>query len=89
MLKNNYLSVFKGKTVLITGSTGFKGSWLSYWLHKLGAKVIGVGLKPEKNFILFKALKLKKLIKQHYFDISNFNKVDKLIKKIIQILFFI
>ncbi len=81
MLKDNYLSVFKRKTVLITGSTGFKGSWLSYWLHKLGAKVIGVGLKPEKNFILFKALKLKKLIKQHYFDISNFNKLDQLIKK--------
>ena len=47
----------------------------------MGAKVIGVGLKPEKNFILFKALKLKKLIKQHYFDISNFNKLDQLIKK--------
>ena len=57
------LDFFKGKNIFITGNTGFKGSWLSYWLHKLGAKVIGAGLKPEKNFILFKALKLKKLIK--------------------------
>ena len=30
------------KKVIITGHTGFKGSWLSLWLHKLGAKVIGI-----------------------------------------------
>ena len=33
--------VYRGKNVLITGHTGFKGSWLSYWLAKIGANVVG------------------------------------------------
>lgn len=49
---NNF---FKDKRVLVTGHTGFKGSWLSIWLYELGAKVIGVGLDPltdRDNFVL-------------------------------------
>lgn len=48
-------SVFKGKRVLVTGHTGFKGSWLSIWLHSLGAHVIGYALDPateRDNFVL-------------------------------------
>jgi CDP-glucose 4,6-dehydratase len=37
-------SIYNGKTVLITGYTGFKGSWLALWLHQMGAKVIGYSL---------------------------------------------
>ena len=40
---------FKGKKVLVTGHTGFKGSWLCIWLHELGAEVIGVGLDPYSD----------------------------------------
>lgn len=40
---------YYGKTVLVTGHTGFKGSWLSIWLNELGAKVIGYGLDPYTN----------------------------------------
>ena len=40
----NNLSIFKGSRVLITGHTGFKGSWLSLWLAKLGANVHGTSL---------------------------------------------
>lgn len=46
---------YKGKRVLVTGHTGFKGSWLSIWLHELGADVIGIGLEPysaKDNFVL-------------------------------------
>ena len=46
---------YKGKKVLVTGHTGFKGSWLSVWLHSLGAEVIGIGLDPyseRDNFVL-------------------------------------
>lgn len=46
---------YKGKRVLVTGHTGFKGSWLSIWLHALGAEVVGAGLDPatgRDNFVL-------------------------------------
>ena len=46
---------YKGKRVLITGHTGFKGSWLSIWLNELGAEVIGVAKDPfsdRDNFVL-------------------------------------
>lgn len=46
---------FRGKKVLITGHTGFKGSWLAIWLHELGAEVVGIGLEPyseRDNFVL-------------------------------------
>lgn len=49
---NNF---YKGKRVLVTGHTGFKGSWLSIWLHALGADVIGVALDPSTerdNYVL-------------------------------------
>lgn len=46
---------YKGKKVLVTGHTGFKGSWLSIWLHSIGAEVVGVSLDPateRDNFVL-------------------------------------
>ena len=48
-------NVYKNKTVLVTGHTGFKGSWLSIWLRELGANVIGYALDPyteKDNFVL-------------------------------------
>ena len=50
-----YNGAFSGKKVLVTGHTGFKGSWLCIWLHEIGAEVIGVGLdpySPKDNFVL-------------------------------------
>ena len=42
-----YNGFFKGKKVLVTGHTGFKGSWLCIWLHELGAEVVGGHYHPE------------------------------------------
>jgi len=47
------LDFWRGKRVLITGNTGFKGSWLSLWLQELGAEVIGYALAPPTNPNLF------------------------------------
>lgn len=50
-----YNNFYQGKKVLVTGHTGFKGSWLCIWLNELGAEVIGVGLDPyteRDNFVL-------------------------------------
>ena len=79
--ENLFLKNYKNLKVLITGTTGFKGSWLAFWLQELGAKVVGIGLRPEKNFILYESLNLKKRINQYFFDICNFNKLDAVIKK--------
>ncbi len=67
--------------MLVTGTTGFKGSWLAFWLQQLGAKVIGVSLKPERDAILFNNLELKKRIKQYFLDIRNFKKLNYIVKK--------
>ena len=49
MIDNTFDNFYKGKRVLVTGHTGFKGSWLSIWLHELGAEVIGVGQDPYNS----------------------------------------
>ena len=48
-----WLEYYKGKTVLVTGHTGFKGSWLCVMLEMAGAKVVGYALPPEKDAVLF------------------------------------
>lgn len=55
MMTDIFNHFYQGKRVLVTGHTGFKGSWLSIWLHEMGAEVIGVGLEPftpKDNFVL-------------------------------------
>lgn len=51
-------SFWKGKKVLVTGHTGFKGSWLSLWLQKLGAKVVGYALPPPTEPSLFEVARV-------------------------------
>ena len=69
---------FRNKKVIITGHTGFKGSWLSFWLYTHGAKVIGISnsIPKTSNFI---GLNLKKKINNNFIDIRNLNKLKKLI----------
>lgn len=66
------LSMFGGQKVLVTGDTGFKGAWLSFWLAELGADVTGLALAPEKprgQKSLFEALDLGSRIKHIEGDI--------------------
>lgn len=68
---------FRGKRVLITGHTGFKGSWLALWLHELGADVVGLALPPENPDDHFNLLRLDKFIHHEIGDIRDKNTVDK------------
>lgn len=73
-MKNLFNSVYKDKTVLVTGHTGFKGSWLSEWLLLLGAKVIGVSLLPESKPSLFYQLRLDERVEKSIIgNIQDFN----------------
>lgn len=56
MTNKSDLSLFKGRRVLLTGDTGFKGSWLALWLSELGAEVTGYALPAEPSNVLFPAL---------------------------------
>ena len=46
----NKLNKYKNKKILVTGHTGFKGSWLVLWLKLIGAKVIGISNQKKKKF---------------------------------------
>jgi CDP-glucose 4,6-dehydratase len=74
--------LFNNKKVLITGHTGFKGSWLSYWLKLMGANVFGVGLKPHTNPSLFYTLGLEKDIHNSYIDIRDTENVIEIINTV-------
>lgn len=70
------MNFWKGKKVFITGHTGFKGSWLTFWLTQLEAKVCGYSLKPNTKKNLFETLEIKKKIsKNHFSDIRDFKKL--------------
>tara|TARA_B100000242_G_scaffold265989_1_gene214501 strand:+ start:149 stop:1234 length:1086 start_codon:yes stop_codon:yes gene_type:complete len=75
-------SLFINKKILITGCTGFKGSWLSIWLNLLGAKIYGLALEPPTNPSLYDAAKLEKIIENNIIDIRESIKVTNLINKI-------
>ena len=55
-----FSDIYKGKTVLVTGHTGFKGGWLTLWLKNLGANVIGLSLDPQNEYNFFNSTNLKK-----------------------------
>lgn len=58
-------NAFHGKTVFLTGHTGFKGSWLAIWLNKLGAKVTGYSLSPASEPNNFTASGVEALLERH------------------------
>jgi CDP-glucose 4,6-dehydratase len=70
-------SFWKNKNVLLTGHTGFKGSWLTFWLYQMGAKVTGCSLEPPTEPNLFHSLKLDELCDHHICDIRDFGAFKK------------
>jgi CDP-glucose 4,6-dehydratase len=73
-------SFWRGKRVLLTGHTGFKGSWLVLWLDHLGAEVVGISLPPTTTPNLYSLAKVEKLCQSHFCDIREANTLADRIK---------
>ncbi len=73
-------SFFKNKRVLITGHTGFKGSWLTLWLDQLGADITGFSLNPPSNPYHYKFLELENKIADVHGDIRKAEDVAKAVR---------
>ena len=71
---------FKNKKILVTGHTGFQGSWLVLWLKLLGAEVTGISLPPPTKPSFFKSLKLENVITHKIIDIRDLTKLKKTIE---------
>jgi CDP-glucose 4,6-dehydratase len=64
-------SFWRGKRVLLTGHTGFKGSWAAIWLHELGADVTGLALAPDQTPSLFELAAVESLIDSRIVDLRD------------------
>ena len=62
---------WRGKRVLLTGHTGFKGAWLAIWLHRLGARVVGAALAPAAGPSLFALAPVSELLQHHQCDVRD------------------
>nr|WP_075440438.1 CDP-glucose 4,6-dehydratase [Prochlorococcus marinus] len=84
MVKTNKLekSFWKGKKVLVTGHTGFKGSWLTIWLNQIGAKVYGISLAPDQKPSLFEKAGISRYCKSIICDIRDYENTNHYIKEI-------
>lgn len=76
------LNIFKNKKILVTGHTGFKGSWLSLWLLMIGSKVYGISKEIVTKPSHYNSIKLDKKVKEYFFDLNDFKKTRKIIKRI-------
>jgi CDP-glucose 4,6-dehydratase len=81
-MENSFNSIYKNRKVLITGHTGFKGSWLCLLLHKLGADVYGYALEPPTQPSLFQEAKIEQLITSEIGDIRDLDHLSRFIHQV-------
>ncbi|ADZ83431.1 CDP-glucose 4,6-dehydratase [Cellulosilyticum lentocellum] len=77
----NFNNIYKDKVVLVTGHTGFKGSWLCIWLLELGAKVIGYALEPNSQKDIFVLAQLQDKMVDIRGDIRDINKLKNVFEE--------
>jgi CDP-glucose 4,6-dehydratase len=71
---------WRGKQVLLTGHSGFKGAWLALWLSEMGAKVTGISLPPNSTPSLFALAKIAEITNSYYVDIRDADGVANIVK---------
>lgn len=76
---NMFSGVYKGKKVIITGHTGFKGSWLTTWLLELGADICGISKDVPTDPSMFEELKLEEKIEHHIADVRELGQIRDII----------
>ena len=74
-----FSNIYKGKKVFITGHTGFKGSWLTIWLKKLGAEICGYSLDPNTEPSMFNICNVGTNILDIRGDISDDKSLEKIV----------
>ena len=79
-LINQISKFYNNKKILITGHTGFKGTWLTIWLKSMGAKVCGFSLAPLEIDIFFNLSGIEKSILSIEGDIREFDAINKAVK---------
>lgn len=79
-IKDLFGGIYKGKKVLVTGHTGFKGSWLALWLKQMGADVYGLALEPPSQPNHFDLLKLE--VKSYIQNICDLPKVKVILEEV-------
>ena len=70
-----FADAYRGKTVFVTGHTGFKGSWLCLWLERLGARVVGYSLAPPTQPSLFEQAGVASGLEHHLGDVRDAEKL--------------
>ena len=71
---------WRGKKVLVTGHTGFKGGWLSIWLQRMGANLCGISLKPLSTPNLFELANVAMGMDSYFLDIRESVKLEKIVR---------
>jgi len=82
MLTELFNNIYKGRKVLVTGHTGFKGSWLCLMLNKLGAEVYGYALPPPTNPSLFVEANIEEIMTSYIGDIRDY---ELLLKTLLEV----
>ena len=75
--QETFENIFSGKTVFITGHTGFIGTWTSLWLKSLGANVVGYSIDIPTKPSMFEIIELKNYVTDIIGDVNNLKKLQK------------
>jgi CDP-glucose 4,6-dehydratase len=80
-MNSSIFDIYKNKKVLVTGHTGFKGSWLSIWLNMIGADVIGISFDIPTSPSNFESSGVESFIKDYRVDIRDFDAIREVMAK--------